>query len=218
MKRTDRKIIIVFLIIIIILSSILLYKVNNAPDYNQELYNQVYSEYNEMLEHIESIEDNESNNIILIGDSEKNTENIAIGQDENKLTGDEIVIAYIRISKINIFYPIIANTTMENLNVAPTKLCGANPNEIGNFCVIGHNMRNQKHFSNLKKLERNDIIEIMNIYGKTIQYSVYDSYTVKEDDLSCTNQDTNGKREVTLITCTNNKKKRLVVKCREVEK
>ena len=36
-----------------------------------------------------------------------------------------------------------------------------------------------------------------------------------EDD-SCTNQNTNGKKEVTLITCTNDSKKRVIVKAREI--
>ena len=105
---------------------------------------------------------------------------------------------------------------MENLKIAPTKLAGGEPNEVGNFCIIGHNMRNNKQFSNLKKLKKDDIIEILNTDGTKIQYSVYNTYTVNENDLSCTSQNTNGKKEVTLITCTNNKKKRLVIKCREV--
>ncbi|MBO5479455.1 MAG: sortase [Clostridia bacterium] len=43
-------------------------------------------------------------------------------------------------------------------------------------------------------------------------YEVYDSYETDYDNLSCTNQNTNGKREVTLITCNNIKNKRRVVK------
>ena len=43
----------------------------------------------------------------------------------------------------------------------------------------------------------------------------YDTYIVDETDMSCTSQETNGKIELTLITCDNNdNKKRLVVKCR----
>ena len=45
-------------------------------------------------------------------------------------------------------------------------------------------------------------------------YKVYDIYIVDETDMSCTNQETNGKIELTLITCDNDNKKRLVVKCR----
>ena len=217
MSMSDRKMIIIFLIVIIILSTILLYKVNNTPQYNEQLYSEVYAEYNEILENLEETEYSQLVDEIPEGEVNKDNENIVtINKNEENYSKEDKVIALIRISKLNILYPVIANTTMENLKVAPTRLVGGEPNEVGNFCIIGHNMRNNEQFSNLKKLEKNDIVEILNTDGTKIQYSVYDTYTVKEDDLSCTSQDTNGKREVTLITCTNNKKKRLVVKCREV--
>ena len=53
--------------------------------------------------------------------------------------------------------------------------------------------------------------------GKSLSYKVYDKYEVQETDLSCTSQETDGRTEVTLITCTKNKKKRLVVKARAIE-
>lgn len=48
-----------------------------------------------------------------------------------------------------------------------------------------------------------------------MSYSIYTTYETDYDDLSCTNQDTNGKREITLITCNNIKNKRRVVKAVE---
>lgn len=51
--------------------------------------------------------------------------------------------------------------------------------------------------------------------GKKIDYSVYESYETNYDDLSCTSQETNGKRELTLITCNNIKNRRRVIKARE---
>lgn len=216
MKNSDRKMIIIFLIVIIILSIILLYKVNRTPQYNEQLYSEVYAEYNEILNNIDEVEDSEAKYEIQTEEVNKDIESmVTINDDENGRKKDR-VIALIRISKLHILYPVIENTTMENLKVAPTRLAGGEPNEIGNLCIIGHNMRNNEQFSNLKKLKKNDTVEILNTDGTKLKYEVYDTYTVKEDDLSCTSQDTNGKREVTLITCTNNKKKRLVVKCREV--
>ena len=210
---TDSKIIIILLIVIIILSSILLYKANNTPQYNEQLYSEVYSEYNEILDNTGEFDD--YNNI---ENSEKNNdiENEINNKSNQKIykTKDK-VIALIRISKIKILYPVIANTTMENLKVAPTRLAGGEPNEVGNLCIIGHNMRNDEQFSNLDKLELNDKVEILNKDGTKTQYHVYDKYIVNEDDTSCTSQETNGKRELTLITCTKNKNKRLIVKCRE---
>lgn len=48
-----------------------------------------------------------------------------------------------------------------------------------------------------------------------MDYSVYESYETNYDDLSCTSQETNGKRELTLITCNNIKNRRRVIKARE---
>ena len=49
-----------------------------------------------------------------------------------------------------------------------------------------------------------------------IKYAVYNKYVVNPEDVACTSQLTNGNKEVTLITCTNYGKQRLVVKAREV--
>ena len=53
--------------------------------------------------------------------------------------------------------------------------------------------------------------------GKTIQYKVYNKYEVEPTDVSCTTQLTNGRKEITLITCTDDSKHRVVVKAREVK-
>ena len=50
--------------------------------------------------------------------------------------------------------------------------------------------------------------------GKTLQYTVYDTYTVDPSNTDCTSQLTNGETEITLITCTKDFKKRFVVKAR----
>ena len=41
-------------------------------------------------------------------------------------------------------------------------------------------------------------------------------YEVIPEDLSCTSQLTNGRKEITLITCTNDSKMRVIVKARVV--
>ena len=38
-------------------------------------------------------------------------------------------------------------------------------------------------------------------------YYVYDKYEINDNDMSCTSQETNGKIELTLITCTSKKNK-----------
>lgn len=80
--------------------------------------------------------------------------------------------------------------------------------------LLGHNYKNGKHFSNLSKLENGDIVKITDNNKQTLEYKVYDKYEIKESDFSCLEQNTNGRKELTLITCLdNNNKKRLVIKC-----
>ena len=94
------------------------------------------------------------------------------------------------------------------------------PNDIGNYCIVGHNYRNGKMFGRLSELENGDIVELEDMSGRTIEYEVYNKYVVDPTDTSCTSQLANGRpltfRELTLITCTNYGTQRLVVKCREV--
>lgn len=85
----------------------------------------------------------------------------------------------------------------------------------GNLVIVGHNYKNDQFFGNLEELEKGDAIFILSSKGSAQMYKVYDTYIVDETDMSCTSQETNGKIELTLITCDNNdNKKRLVVKCR----
>ena len=123
------------------------------------------------------------------------------------------------IPKIEVTYPILSQTHAdilpELMKIAPCKFWGADPNEIGNFCIVGHNYRNNKFFSKVPTLEIGDTIDITDTKGRTLIYEVYDKYVVSPDDVECTSQDTNGKKEITLITCTNDSKGRVIVKAVE---
>jgi LPXTG-site transpeptidase (sortase) family protein len=56
----------------------------------------------------------------------------------------------------------------------------------------------------------------MIIIGKILEYSVYDIYKSEQTDISCTNQDTNGLKIITLITCDSiNDNYRIIVKAKE---
>ena len=126
-------------------------------------------------------------------------------------------IGRINIPKINVNYPILSETTTELLKISPCKFWGADPNQVGNFCIVGHNYRNNLFFSKVPTLEYGDIIEITDLSGKTLKYSVYDKYIVEPDDTSCTTQLTNGRTEITLITCTNDSKQRYVIKANAIQ-
>ena len=136
---------------------------------------------------------------------QKNTSVTASGQEYYTL-------ATINIPSINCYYPILNTTTDELLKISPCYFWGAEPNEVGNFCIVGHNYRNTKFFSKVPTLENGDIIEIKDLSGRVVKYSVYNKYIVAPDDVSCTSQLTDGKKEITIITCTNDSKNRVIVK------
>jgi len=125
-------------------------------------------------------------------------------------------IGVINIPSINVNYPILSTYSDALLKIAPCKFHGPNPNEVGNLCIAGHNYRNSKFFSKVPKLENGDIIEITDLGGNTVTYAVYDKFIVNPDELECTSQLTGGRREITLITCTDDNKQRHIVKAREV--
>lgn len=165
----------------------------------------------------DSKQGNSQEQISSNSDLNLNKKNIQTTQNGYKYT----TIATINIPKINVKYPILdgeTDSTEETealLKIAPTKFWGANPNEVGNFCIVGHNYRNNKFFSKVPTLQVGDVIEITDLSGKTVQYTVYNKYEVDPTDVSCTTQLTNGKKEITLITCTDDSKKRVVVKARK---
>ena len=110
-------------------------------------------------------------------------------------------IGIINIPSLGIKYPILATTNEKLLKVSVTKYWGANPNEVGNLWISGHNYKNSKFFGKLQNIKNGDIIQITDLNGKTLDYTVYNTYTVEPEDTSCTSQLTNGKIEITLITC-----------------
>ncbi len=79
---------------------------------------------------------------------------------------------------------------------------------------MGHNYKNGQFFGNLKELKNGDNVFLIPYKGNAEIYKVYDKYIVDETDMRCISQDTNGKIELTLITCDNDNTKRLVIKCR----
>ena len=127
------------------------------------------------------------------------------------------VCAKLEIPVIELETYILKNYSKQALTISVTKFWGANPNEIGNFCVAGHNFINKNMFRNLKKLNIGDkLILTDNTIGK-IEYEIFDIYTVIPEDTNCLFPVMEGKREMTLITCTNDSSRRIIVKAREVE-
>jgi LPXTG-site transpeptidase (sortase) family protein len=122
----------------------------------------------------------------------------------------------IEIPKINIKYPIIDHTNEETMKVSITKFWGPQANEIGNYTVAGHNNKDGTMFGKTKYLQIGDKIKLTNLKNETIEYEVFKIYSIDPEDVSCVESVESGTREVTLITCTNGHKNRLVTKARQI--
>ena len=141
---------------------------------------------------------------------------------ENKEGYKYKTIATVEIPKINLVYSVIQGKignlkeTESLLKSSPVKYHGHEPNEVGNFCIVGHNYRNSKFFSKVPTLKVGDIVKLTDLTGRTLEYSAYDIHTVLPENNSDTTQLTGGRKELTLITCTDDGKQRVIVRCREV--
>ena len=89
--------------------------------------------------------------------------------------------------------------------------------ETNNYGLMQINKCNHSWLS--KKLKNGDKAKLTDLSGNTVTYQVYDKKVIEPTDVSCTSQMLARDmqiRELTLITCTNGGKQRLVVKLREV--
>ena len=126
------------------------------------------------------------------------------------------VVGIINIPKINIEYPILEKTNKESLKLSITKFWGEKINQKGNVVLAGHNNLNNKMFGKIDRLENGDIIELTDSQMVTVKYQVFDKYVIDPNDIDCIFPIDENTREITLITCTNRDKNRLVVKAREI--
>ena len=146
-----------------------------------------------------------------------------IKENEKVYSKEEVIKEYkgyeidskLEIPKIELETYILKDFSKEILNISVTKFWGCKPNTIGNYCIAGHNFKNKNMFHNLKKLKRNDNLFIIDNKVGKVEYEVYDVYKVFPEDTSCLEQETNGKKEVTLITCTSDSEERIIIKATE---
>ena len=121
------------------------------------------------------------------------------------------VIGTIEIPKINLEYPILEKVTKKSIETSVAFLYGAGINQPGNTVIIGHNYRNGLFFSNNKKLQNGDKIYITDNAGNKVTYTIYNKFETTPEDTSFYQRDTAGQPEVTLSTCTDDSKARLII-------
>lgn len=125
---------------------------------------------------------------------------------------DPFVIGVIKIDKIKIDYPILSSTSDELLTVAPCRFAGPMPNEVGNLCIAGHNYIDNTFFAKITNLEKDDEISIFDLNGQMVNYYVTEKFEIENNDFSCTTQETNGEKWLTLMTCNSVKGTRIIVR------
>lgn len=127
--------------------------------------------------------------------------------EENK---SDVYFGKIIIDKINLEYTVFNEFNEELLKIAPCKFYGKGINDRGNIAIAAHNYNDERFFGRLSELEIKDKIKILSLDNKEYMYTVYDIFETEEDDTSVLKN--NKYYELTLITCNNISKKRLVVK------
>lgn len=121
----------------------------------------------------------------------------------------------LEIPKIALKTNVLTEYTEEGLDICASKYYGPKANEIGNYCIAGHNYNKENMFNHLIELEIGDSIFLSDNQNGIIEYYIYDIYKVKPYNVEPLSQATNDKREITLITCVNYSKNRLIIKAVE---
>lgn len=169
--------------------------------------------------------ENETQNIITVEIGEENTttneiinSEVTVNNPQKKVTKKYKgynVIGTIKIPKTKVNYPIVDSTSSQAMDTAIVMLYGVGLNNQGNTVLAGHNYRNGGFFGNNKKLANGDRIYIVDSQGNKVEYTIYNKYITSDSDFSYATRQTNGKREISLSTCTNDNSKRLVIWAKE---
>ena len=125
-----------------------------------------------------------------------------------------VVSAKLYIPKINLNTYVLDDKSDEAMWICPTKYYGPEPNEEGNYCIAAHNYDRKNMFNHIIELEIGDTIYLSDNRNGTVAYEVYDIYKAIPTNTEALLQNTNGKAEITLITCSDYSSKRIIVKCR----
>ncbi len=125
------------------------------------------------------------------------------------------VLGKLRIKKINLYEPILKENTASAYNTALVKMSGPDLNENGNVAIGGHNYMRGNYFLKINKLVENDVVTVIDLTGRSIDYYVYEYGVTTADDASYLAQpDDDSEKIITLVTCTKGGKQRYYVKAK----
>lgn len=211
---------IIFTILILSgVSTIIVIGIKYIEDYKIEKANE------KILETFSKTDFNDLGVSTKIQDTEKQNQanknnSLTIIKQQAQINGYKI-IGIISIPKINIKYPIleVENPTPEDakepMKYGIIKYWGKTVNDYGNLSLAGHHKYNGTMFGKLKNLSLGDIVELTDMNKITIKYKINDIFKTTSNDISILQTKDYSVRELTLITCINGNKERLVVKAME---
>lgn len=188
----------------------------DAQDFMDQYEEQVKNVVNNITENEPQPE--EGNTIIDPGNNTINNNGGSSGgsSSSNKHTYKGFgVLGTIEIPKTGIKYPVLDKVTPKSLEASVAYYYGPGLNQIGNTTISGHNYRSGAFFGKNKQLANGDIIYITDNSGKRIKYTIYNIYKTDPNDGDYLTRDTNGKREISLTTCTDDSKGRLIIWAKE---
>lgn len=214
---------VIIIIAIIVLATIVAIKAYNNYQAQMEA-NRVYAELVQRNQTTENNTDEPEENILInVIENQNNTENSSENttskpsKPKRYFYKNYVVAGYIKIEKTKIEYPILLDISPAALETSVGIMYPSNNpqlNKPGITVIIGHNYRNGKFFSNNKNLNIGDKIQITDLDGKTLSYTIYEKSIIPETDTEYITRDRGNNIEIALSTCTDDGKDRIVLLAR----
>lgn len=158
-------------------------------------------------------EDKDDNDNLFDGvEDGTNTNDSGTEGNTQKFNGFEIA-GTIEIPATKLKCPVIAQSeySPKALETSVIQIYGPGLNQVGNTTISGHNYRNGTFFSNNKKLKVGDKIYITDLSGKRLTYTIYEKFEADDNYADYMTRDTQGAIEISLSTCTDNSKARIII-------
>lgn len=135
-------------------------------------------------------------------------------ENANRLNG-QTVIGVIQIPKIELIYAIVEGADSAEIGVAIGHMDNtANLGENGNCALAGHRGGySGPYFKNLDKLEIGDEVIITDTKQQVFTYKVTETMVVQPEEVWVIEDTGEGVAMLTLVTCENDGKERLIVRC-----
>lgn len=190
-------VLLIILIIFAIIVTVLIFNKHSERNLYEDKNNEIVEQFKESLNDMQTNAEENSNKIL-----------------ELEFEGYK-VIGIIRIPEIDLEYPILEQTTQATMKTSISRFWGEEINSFGNVSLAGHNNYDGTMFGKNKKLKIGDIVELTDLSGTTIQYEIKEIFKTDPNDVTILQTADSKIREVTLITCTNGRAERLIIKAIE---